>query len=124
FRLVPVVTARCIFFRTRAMGAIGTRPSLLPLFLEGKYRCKARVRNAPRDRRCLTCEAAALQRIGCDVDRAAANATMINSRRANQQLSKVANTRSAARSSVAPTQCHNLDTSSAHQGLDRFTIPP
>jgi hypothetical protein len=39
-RLVPVVTAACIFFRTRAMGAIGTRPSLLPLFLEGKIDAK------------------------------------------------------------------------------------
>src|SRR4051812_27062442 len=34
-RLVPVVPAACIFFCRRAMGAIGTRPSLRPLVGEG-----------------------------------------------------------------------------------------
>jgi hypothetical protein len=32
FLAEPVVTAACIFFRTRAMGAAGSRPSLRPLY--------------------------------------------------------------------------------------------
>jgi len=35
-RLVPVVPAASIFFRWRAMGAVGTRPSLRPHDFRGR----------------------------------------------------------------------------------------
>ena len=49
-RLVPVVTAACVFCCRRAMGAACTRPSLRPLSRRGRLIGIARARNAPRDR--------------------------------------------------------------------------
>ena len=41
---------RVLFCCTRTMGAVGTRPSLRPLFSEEHETAKPRARSAPRER--------------------------------------------------------------------------